>query len=525
MVAMAVMPVLLAVLRLLLAIVFVVSAVTKLRDRSGFKSALGSFAVPDSLRAPAAVVIPASELAIGIGLLPRASMWIAAVGALGLLAVFTAALVASLVRGRRPACHCFGQLSSAPVSWKTVLRNGVLIAAAASIVAQGRADTGPSMVAWAGRLSPLEVLGLAAAVVIVGVMAIETWVLAHVLRQNGRLLLRLDALETSLIREGLHTAPAPRPAAVGPPAGLPVGVQAPAFQLDRLGGGTATTTELLASAKPLALAFVDPDCGPCAALLPELARWEQELVDQLSLAVITTGSMAANNRKLEGLGLGHVLVQQGREVSEAYQAYGTPSMVLVEPRGTIGSPVALGSDAIRGLIARFTQSHLQPEGIERLPGSAVPTGSNGARGGGRTGVPPGIGQPAPTLRLPDLGGRQVSLATFRGHPTLVLFWNPACGYCQSMLDDLKARETGRSATSPRLLVVSAGSVEANRAMGLQGPVTLDERFETGRAFGAGGTPSAVLVDKDGRIASEVAVGAPAVLALADGQAAAVGTGV
>jgi hypothetical protein len=107
----------------------------------------------------------------------------------------------------------------------------------------------------------------------------------------------------------------------------------------------------------------------------------------------------------------------------------------------------------------------------------------------------------------------------------VLFWNPACGYCQSMLDDLKAWETSRSAMSPRLLVVSAGSVEANRAMGLHGPVTLDERFETGRAFGAVGTPSAVLVDKDGRIASEVAVGAPAVLALADGQVAAVRTGV
>jgi hypothetical protein len=47
-------------------------------------------------------------------------------------------------------------------------------------------------------------------------------------------------------------------------------------------------------------------------------------------------------------------------------------------------------------------------------------------------------------------------------------------------------------------------------------VVLEQGFATGSAFGANGTPSAVLVDSEGKIASEVAVGAPAVLALADG---------
>ena len=56
--------------------------------------------------------------------------------------------------------------------------------------------------------------------------------------------------------------------------------------------------------------------------------------------------------------------------------------------------------------------------------------------------------------------------------------------------------------------------EANKEMGLHAPVLLDRQFATGRAFGAGGTPSAVLVDKEGKVASEVAVGAPAVLELA-----------
>ena len=51
-------------------------------------------------------------------------------------------------------------------------------------------------------------------------------------------------------------------------------------------------------------------------------------------------------------------------------------------------------------------------------------------------------------------------------------------------------------------------------MGLTSPMLLDQQFAVGRAFGASGTPSAVLVDAEGKVASEVAVGAPAVLELA-----------
>jgi peroxiredoxin len=331
-------------------------------------------------------------------------------------------------------------------------------------------------------------------------------------------------VEATLARAGLQVGSAARPAPAGPQAGLPVGAPAPAFHLDRLDGGMATSAELLALGRPLALAFVDPQCGPCTALLPELARWERELADQVTVAVITAGSVEANIRKLGGSGLGRVLLQDGWEVSEAYQAHGTPSMVIIEPPGTIASPVAPGRDAICGLMARFAAGQHRPGDVARRSRSAIPNMSNGAQPDQRIGELSRIGQPAPDLRLPDLQGKQVSLAAFRGHPTLVLFWNPACGFCQSMLADLKAWEASRSDTSPQLLVVSTGSVEANRAMGLPGLVTLDASFGIGRAFGTSGTPSAVLVDRNGRIASEVAVGGPAALALAAGQATTIGTG-
>jgi peroxiredoxin len=126
-----------------------------------------------------------------------------------------------------------------------------------------------------------------------------------------------------------------------------------------------------------------------------------------------------------------------------------------------------------------------------------------------------VGEPAPELRLPDLTGKLVDLADLRGSKTLVLFWNPGCGFCQRMLDDLKAWEANPPKGAPKLLVVASGTLEDNRALGLKSPVLLDPNFSAGPQFGVNGTPSAVLVDAKGNIASEVAVGAPAVLALAN----------
>ena len=86
-----------------------------------------------------------------------------------------------------------------------------------------------------------------------------------------------------------------------------------------------------------------------------------------------------------------------------------------------------------------------------------------------------------------------------------------------MLPELKEWEVSPPEEAAKLLVVSAGTEEANEAMELSSPVVLDQRFSIGRAFGAGVTPSAVLIDEEGKISSEVAVGAQAVLALAKAE--------
>jgi thiol-disulfide isomerase/thioredoxin len=246
-------------------------------------------------------------------------------------------------------------------------------------------------------------------------------------------------------------------------------------------------------------------------LLPDLARWQRESI-AFTMAVVTRGSVDANTAKIAEHGLSQILLQPDREVAEAYQVYGTPSAVLVRIDGTIGAGVAQGAAQIRELVRSVLQPHALPA-LPVLNGNHV----NGHR------LPPAavtslpIGEPAPPLQLPDLDGRLVDLAGLKDSSTLVLFWNQGCGFCQRMLPDLKAWEANPPKGAPRLLVVANGTEEENRAIGLRSRVVLDQDFRAASAFGATGTPSAVLLDADGRVASGVMAGAPAVLALANSR--------
>ena len=131
-------------------------------------------------------------------------------------------------------------------------------------------------------------------------------------------------------------------------------------------------------------------------------------------------------------------------------------------------------------------------------------------------LPPSVkkGDPVPSLRLPDLSGKTVDMAQLRGRRTLVLFWNPGCGFCQQMVDDLKTWERNPPKEAPELLLVAAGSPEDNRNHGFRARVLLDPYFAASQVFNSGGTPSAVLIDEEGRVASDVGVGAQEVLTMA-----------
>ncbi|MGH3994150.1 MAG: redoxin domain-containing protein, partial [Pseudonocardiaceae bacterium] len=285
-------------------------------------------------------------------------------------------------------------------------------------------------------------------------------------------------------------------------------------------GETMTLDALRAVEKPVLLIFSDPGCGPCNAMLGDIGKWQHDLADKLTVALITRGSLDENRNKKKQHNLTHVLMQQDSEVADAYMTFGTPTAVLVRPDGTIGSAAAGGSDEIRRLVKQAAEGKV-PVPAPRPVAVPRPVQAQAPRPAANAQAPRGIasiGKDAPIVELNNLDGEPVKLTDFAGQPTAVLFWNPGCGFCQRMVDDLKAWENNPPADAPKLLVVSTGDADRNRETGLKSPVILDSGFNVGRSFGASGTPSAVLVGADGKIASGLAVGGPTVISLLRNEA-------
>lgn len=343
-------------LRLLLAAVFAVAGAAKLADPSGSRRALRAFGAPARLVAPAAIVLPLLELGIAVALLvPASARWGALTAGLLLLA-FCVVIARAMRTGTDADCHCFGQLHSAPAGGATLARNAALAAAAGFVAVAGGDDNGGDPFGWIAHLSAAGAVGLAGGVLI-GVLGLVCF---ELLRQHGRLLMRIEALEQAA--EARPGGPARR-------VGLPPGAVAPDFTLPDIGGESVTLGSLLEEGRPVMLVFGDPGCGPCAELLPQIARWQEEHRESLTVALVSRGEIEHNRAASAQHGIEALLLQEDREVAVVYHAHGTPSAVLVAADGTIASPVAAGALQIEELVTSATPS---PGGRDPSPVRVVP---------------------------------------------------------------------------------------------------------------------------------------------------------
>lgn len=470
--------------RLVLAAVFAIAGISKLADRAGTRKAVVDFGAPVQLAGTLALLVPLAELTVAGLLLPSTTAVAGAIGALLLLAVFSGVVAWNLALGRAPDCHCFGHLHSAPASWKTVVRNGVLAAIAVVALVGTIAEPDASATDWIGGLDGAELLALIVAVGAAALLAIGAFAFLSLMRSYGQVLVRLDRVEVALAEAGIEIGEAE----AMPEYGLEPGTPAPTFSVSSLSGETVTLDSILAPGIPALLLFTSPRCVPCKTLLPTAAEWQRERADEFTVAFVSDGTAEEVRAESEEFELEHVLLDEDRRVYEAFQATGTPSAVLIAPASTIGSWVASGSDWIEQLVEQAVGGRPAEQGLP-------------------------LGTDVPALQLPSLEGEAVSLESLRGRDTLLLFWNPDCGYCRAMHDDVLDWERSANGVTPKLVVVSSGDEESTRAEGFESLVLLDENLSAGSVFGANGTPMGVLVDADGRIASNVVAGAHAVLAL------------
>jgi peroxiredoxin len=339
-------------------------------------------------------------------------------------------------------------------------------------------------------------------------VALGGWLGYQLLRQNGRMLLHLDALEQHLAQLNIapNAAPAPAPA---PPPSLPLGSAAPEFELPDLAGGRQALSQF--RGRRLLLIFFNPRCGFCTQMAPDLARLPTDGANGRPMPLVVTTGDAAENRKLvaEHSIRCPVLLQEQMEVAATYQAHGTPIGYLIDDEGRIASEIAVGSQALLALadssavVAVSANGHREHRGNGSLADSRIQ----------RDGLPPGT--PAPSFTLPTPDGGELSLEAYRGQRVLLVFSDPNCGPCNQLLPELE--QFHRRTAAVQVVMVSRGDLEANRAKvaehGLTFPVGLQRQWEISRAYAMFATPVGYLIDEAGVIAAEVAAGVEAILNL------------
>jgi membrane protease YdiL (CAAX protease family) len=186
-------------------------------------------------------------------LIPSPTARAGAILALVLLAAFTAVVGRALARGEQPDCNCFGAVRSEPISRWTLVRNLLLGAVAAALIATG---PGTSLAALDGGTA-VAIAGAAAGLLLLGL----TWFTWELFKQNGRLLARVRALEETAGAPPSFTLPGP-PDKIG---GLAIGDLVPDLALATVDGGSLSVREV-ATAAPVPAPSSSPAPAAPAAI-------------------------------------------------------------------------------------------------------------------------------------------------------------------------------------------------------------------------------------------------------------------
>ncbi|HKH43839.1 MAG TPA: redoxin domain-containing protein [Thermoanaerobaculia bacterium] len=350
-----------------------------------------------------------------------------------------------------------------------------------------------------------------------------TAALFQVIRQQGRLLLRIEQMERKL---GFSPEDSVARGTVAlqarDPAGLPVGTALPDFELPVASGGTVTLAGL--RGRSLLLVSWSARCGFCDRIAPDLARL-RPLLERAGTALLLVGHAgeAAERELAESSGLTGSLALQddGPEVLEAFAPLGTPAAYLLDAEGRVAAPLALGADQVLALAEKATGAQSTSHGVasatetHRIPPAGLALRPLAESRIERDGLRPGV--PAPTFVLPEARGGQVALDQYRGRKVLLVFSDPHCGPCEELSPHLARIAAVHQGNGLAVVVIGRGDAEENRRKaeryGWDFPVAVQRRWEISRSYGIFATPVAYRIDEHGVIESGVARGVEEILAL------------
>jgi peroxiredoxin len=330
-------------------------------------------------------------------------------------------------------------------------------------------------------------------VVVLVIAGILGWACYRLLVDRGRLLLRLgEAAED-------ESAPA---------RGLVAGSFLSDFALPALSASDTASTlgdeEVVTlsslSGRPLLLVFVRADCFFSRAFARELAGHASGAATPAPVLVVA--GVAPGREDLAPFGDlgGPVLLDPDGHVARLMRVPMTPAGYHVAAnRRTVGD-LLVGP---RALIAAARGEPLPDH--ERLPRAVTPLPPAPAI------EPLERGAAAPRFCLPTTADGEWSLQAHLGRSLTLIFSDPGCPPCATLLTELGRRDASG------IVLVSRGDAAENRQLvetaGVEAPVLIQRQREVARAYRTLETPAAFTIDAAGAIVAGPAIGTEEVLAL------------
>ena len=297
-------------------------------------------------------------------------------------------------------------------------------------------------------------------------IAVGGWLGYQLVRQNGRILLRLETIERHLGSRG-ESRPAERRKA----GGLPVAIAAPDFELPDLTGVRRKLFEF--RGRDVLLIFFNPKCGFCSKMADDLAALPPNGGNGRAVPiVVTTGDAEENRQFMERHGIRCVvLLQKEMEVANQFHAQGTPMGYRIDAQGRIASELTVGAEALLQLADR-SHHHATGKTGNGSPSHGKPVDPSLARSRlNRNGLKAGI--TAPDFQLPRIDAGELSLSDLRGQCVLLVFSDPNCGPCDELAPQLEKIHQERPEL--QVLMVSRRDAEATRAKAIFARIDLSHR--------------------------------------------------
>lgn len=346
-----------------LALLLLASGVAKLLTRTTNESVLNVMALPAMVNTRAVrTALPWVEILLALSLVLSSGivLWAATAATVVLFAAFTVFVSVGVRQGDPASCGCFGSLSRAPMSRRTIVRNLVFVALAtlAFIATSTGSYPGPAL--------PLPWWAVVAAAVPLVVIAVIVWAERGALSPQGSRADRpstIAPLPEHVSSRGATSPPntgqVVDPAATTHPREETVAadddVRPPipfVWAVDSR--GRRVSVRIMAHTRARALFYVGPECDPSRTITGRL----QNIPDAVGPVTIHTvvsheGFLRALPESLRA----NALVDADRSLADSFGMVSTPWAVVLGADGLLaGGPEAGGADVhqlLDELLERF----------------------------------------------------------------------------------------------------------------------------------------------------------------------------